>query len=192
MNYNLIRRDNFYFAPRDPRGPSLLWVEQQAFGRLFAIAGLASDSSQPATETRRRISQIGERIFMGLDPYYPYSARSLSEITAYIDALPKPLGYAYRQTLSREAELLIPQPLFDEIDVGELLQGLRIWRNNRGHLNCGLLGVGLFLLFFHRCVVVTHGADIRWDRIVDCVMFSGEDTLSDKIQNIIYECEVNS
>lgn len=190
MNYNLFSRDSFYFTPSDPKGPSALLVEQQTFERLFFIAGLASDLSQPAAETRRRIHRLGEWIFTGMCKHYPFSAKSLAEITAYIDALPKPLGYAYRQTLSREAELLIPQPVFDEIDVGELLQAFRIWHYNRGQLNCGLLGVGLFLLFFHRCIVVTQGADIRWDRVVDCVMLSREDTLRYEIQNILNEGEL--
>lgn len=183
----MIRRDNFHFMPREPKGSDVLCVEQQTFEKLFNIANMTYDLSQPAIETKNRICLIGGRIFMRACKYYPYSARSLSEITAYIDALPKQLGYAYKQTLCREAELLIPQPVSKEIDVGELLQSLESWLDNRNQLNCKLLGIGLFLLFFHHCVVVTKGANIRWDRIVDCVMTSRRDQLRNNIQNIIYE-----
>ena len=187
-NYFSFNREAFNFIPVNYTGPDPMSVETRTLERICNLIGL-NPAFPPATETRMRITTIAARIFCadwkfgGVD--YPFSASGLVRVTTYIDAMPKPQGYAYLTALRRDAELLIPEPVRDEFDVGELLQAFRIWRYNSPHICCPLLLVGLFLLLFQHICKVTDGKAIRWDQLVDSIVFEPDERLIPCVETIV-------
>lgn len=142
--------------------------------KFFYIAGLTYDSSTFATETRRRIHIVSERIFCAekeLMLSIPFTSEQLVKLTAYIDAMPKSLGFDYMPVLQREAGLLIPEAIEHPLDESELLRSFFIWRRNYYFLHNTLLGVGLFLLFFHTVIKNNFYRAFRYDLVIDAVMY---------------------
>lgn len=184
-------RRAFAFQPRGASMP-LLSLEEATEQKLAQIAGLHEIPFPPAWETCRRIHVVSERIFCrewnANAPILSFSAEGLAWITSYLDAFPKPQGYDYTQVLKREAELLVPRPIENALDVDELLQSFFIWRMNRGLLHNPLLIVGLFLLFFRKVLELNFDQPFRYDLAVDTLMSSRTDAeIRREVNQIIHQ-----
>ena len=166
-------------------------MEENTVHELLRLAGLENDYSRHATETRRRLKLILQRIVYtewGAD-YYPFSKESLMYLTSYVNTMPNTLGYDYRRCLEEDASFLLPDKLtHDPLDVNELLQFLFMYKLNRQFLRIPMIGVGLFLLFFHTCLQTNYGREFRFDLAVKAVM-SGlpEETIRSEVERIIYQ-----
>ena len=124
--------------------------ESQATEKLCALWLHPADYSVYAVETRRRIKiLVREIIFNPAAKQMEFSAETLAKMTAWFDAMPKPLGYLYLQTLEREAKILIPKPVHCPLDIGELLTSITVCLINFPNMNCPQLIIGLFIMLFH-------------------------------------------
>ena len=156
------------------------------------LAGLENDYSRHAMETRRRIKLMLQRIGYtewGADDFYPFSKESLMHLTSYVDAMSNTLGYDYHRCLDEDASLLIPGKLIlNPLDVNEFLQPLFTYKFNRQFLRIPMIGVGLFLLFFHTCLQTNYGKEFRFDLTVKAVMSDlPEETIRSEVERIIYQ-----
>ena len=166
-------------------------MEENTVYELLKLAGLEDDYSRYAMETRRRIKLMLQRIVYtewGAD-YYPFSKEYLMYLTSYVDAMSNTLGYDYHRCLDEDASLLIPGKLIhNPLDVNELLQFLFMYKLKRQFLRIPMIGIGLFLLFFHSCLQTNYGREFRFDLAVKAVM-SGlpEETIRTEVERIIYQ-----
>ena len=167
-------------------------MEENTAHELLKLIGLETDYSQHAMETRRRIKLMLQKIGYtgwGADDYYPFSKESLMHLTSYVDAMSNTLGYDYHRCLDEDASLLIPGKLIhNPLDVNEFLHPLFTYKFNRQFLRIPMIGVGLFLLFFHTCLQTNYGREFRFDLAVKAVM-SGlpEETIRTEVERIIYQ-----
>ena len=167
-------------------------MEENTVHELLKLAGLENDYSRHAMETRRRIKLMLQRIGYtewGADDFYPFSKESLMHLTSYVDAMSNTLGYDYHRCLDEDASLLIPGKLIhNPLDVNEFLQPLFTYKFNRQFLRIPMIGVGLFLLFFHTCLQTNYGKEFRFDLVAKAVM-SGlpEETIRTEVERIIYQ-----
>jgi len=139
--------------------------------QLSWLGGIMCDWTPEVSETRRRIHLIAELFFCkGRNGHVPFSADSLVEITAYIDALPKTLGFDYVPVLQREAALLIPRTVERAYDVNELLPSFFTWKNNKHVLQNRLLIVGLFLMFFRTVLEMNSYRHFQYDIAADTIL----------------------
>ena len=166
-------------------------MEENTVHELLKLIGLETDYSQHVLETRRRLKLMLQRIVYtewGAD-YYPFSKESLMHLTSYVDAMSNTLGYDYHRCLDEDASLLIPGKLIlNPLDVNEFLQPLFTYKFNRQFLRIPMIGVGLFLLFFHTCLQTNYGKEFRFDLVAKAVM-SGlpEETIRTEVERIIYQ-----
>lgn len=149
--------------------PILSPTQFQAMEHVFKIAGLAEYFEFEAYETRRRCMNLATRIFGKRLPDHKFSAENLIHFANYIDAFHKP-GFIWQKTLEFEASSIIPNPPHFEIDPKEFMQSFHILFSHR--LNCaGTLTLALFLLFFHRIMIISECDDaIHWDNVVRSVI----------------------
>ena len=166
-------------------------MEENTAHELLKLIGLETDYSQHVLETRRRLKLMLQRIVYtewGAD-YYPFSKESLMYLTSYVNAMPNTLGYDYRRCLEEDASFLLPDKLtHDPLDVNELLQFLFMYKLNRQFLRIPMIGVGLFLLFFHTCLQTNYGKEFRFDLTVKAVMSDlPEETIRSEVERIIYQ-----
>ena len=167
-------------------------MEENTVYELLKLAGIENDYWRHAMETRRRIKLMLQRIGYtgwGADDYYPFSKESLMYLTSYVNAMPNTLGYDYRRCLEEDASFLLPDKLtHDPLDVNELLQFLFMYKLNQQFLRIPMIGIGLFLLFFHSCLQTNYGREFRFDLAVKAVM-SGlpEETIRTEVERIIYQ-----
>ena len=141
--------------------------ESQATEKLCALWLHPADYSVYAVETRCRINiLVQEIIFNPAGKQIEFSAETLAKMTAWFDAMPKPLGYLYLQTLEREAKILIPAPILCPLDKAELLNSVVNFHINMPYLNCPQLIIGLnIMLFFslRRFKMLEYG----WEEYID-------------------------
>ena len=167
-------------------------MEENTVHELLKLAGLENDYSRHAMETSRRIKLMLQRIGYtgwGADDYYPFSKESLMHLTSYVDAMSNTLGYDYHRCLDEDASLLIPGKLIhNPLDVNEFLHPLFTYKFNRQFLRIPMIGVGLFLLFFHTCLQTNYGKEFCFDLVAKAVM-SGlpEETIRTEVERIIYQ-----
>ena len=167
-------------------------MEENTAHELLKLIGLETDYSQHAMETRRRIKLMLQKIGYtgwGADDYYPFSKESLMHLTSYVDAMSNTLGYDYHRCLDEDASLLIPGKLIhNPLDVNEFLHPLFTYKFNRQFLRIPMIGVGLFLLFFHTCLQTNYGKEFRFDLTVKAVMSDlPEETIRSEVERIIYQ-----
>ena len=167
-------------------------MEANTLRELQSLVGLECDCSNLAMETGRRIQLMLERICnTGYYQEYfflPYDYESLKYITAQVDAMPTMLGYDYLPCLDEDARFLLPNKIYNPLDVNELLAPLFRYKINRPRVRVHMIGVGLFLLFFQACMRVTYGSEFRFDLAVRAIM-SGlpEDTIRAEMDRIIVQ-----
>ena len=187
----LVNRATFAFQPVGSTIP-LMDMEAATEAKLARVARV-DDNPHPAyAETRRRIHVAATQIFcmewMFNMPPGIFTADWLTKITAYMNALPKPLGYDYVPVLRREAALLIPRTIGDAYDVDEMLRSLFIWRKNCCFLHDPLLIVGLFLLFFLEAQKLNFSRQFRYDLAVDAIMsWKSEVEIREDVNSILHQ-----
>ena len=185
-----LNRAMFAFQPFGSTIP-LMSMEAATEEKLARAAGVGGNPHPAYAETRRRIHVIATQFFsvewMFNRPPVTFAADRLAEITAYINALPKPLGYDYMPVLHREAALLIPRTIEYAYDVDEMLRSFFIWRENCSFLHDPLLIVGLFLLFFGKTLEVNFFRQFRYDLVIDAII-SGqpEPDIRCSVNNLIH------
>ena len=166
-------------------------MEENTVHELLKLVGLENDYCRHVMETRRRLKLMLQRIVYtewGAD-YYPFSKESLMYLTSYVNAMPNTLGYDYRRCLEEDASFLLPGKLIhNPLDVNEFLQPLFTYKFNRQFLRIPMIGVGLFLLFFHTCLQTNYGKEFRFDLTVKAVMSDlPEETIRSEVERIIYQ-----
>ena len=166
-------------------------MEAATEAKLARIAGIEDNPHPYYAETRRRIHIIATRNLCAERipemPLTKFSADQLVGVTAYINALTKPLGYDYMPVLRREADLLIPRQIEYVYDVGEMLRSFSIWRKNCRSLHDPLLIVGLFLLFFRKALEINYYRPFRYDLVVDAIMsWQSEAEIRNAVNNIVH------
>ena len=166
-------------------------MEENTVHELLKLVGLENDYCRHVMETRRRLKLMLQRIVYTewRADYYPFSKESLMHLTSYVNAMPNTLGYDYHRCLDEDASLLIPGKLIlNPLDVNEFLQPLFTYKFNRQFLRIPMIGVGLFLLFFHTCLQTNYGKEFRFDLVAKAVM-SGlpEEAIQSEVERIIYQ-----
>ena len=183
-------RTTFAFQPIGSK-VSVLSMEAATEAKLARIAGIEDTPHPSYAETRRRIHVVAEQFFCADWMYdmshVTFSADQLAKITAYVNALPKPLGYDYVPVLQREAALLIQRTIEYAYDADEMLRSFFIWRKNCSFLHDPLLIVGLFLLFFRKALEINYYRPFRYDLAVDAIMsWHSEEEIRNDVNIIIH------
>ena len=149
-------------------------------GELLATEKLCTlwlhpaDYSVYAVETRRRIKiLVREIIFNPAAKQMEFSAEKLAKMTAWFDAMPKPLGYLYLSTLEREAKILIPASMLFPLDKMEFLNSIVKFYMNAQYLNCPQLIIGLHIMLFFSLRSFNMLPDgYSWEKYVDGITTS--------------------